>query len=141
MCGGYDWGMANDGPGSTPTESGGGRGALQTDLLLGNNEFQRGKDLKLTAAAVNLGWNIPADARPELVERLREIVRKRSVPRWISGGEGGPIPVQDEERADVNSIRAGSVLVSMDPPTAKHEHDVKGTILAAVLPANVMEAI
>lgn len=112
---------------------------MQTDLLAGTTHTR--SDLRAVTRAINEGWVIPADARPELVERLREIVRKRSVKRWVGGGEMGPMPVDDEERADVNSIKAGSVLVSMSPPTAKHEHDIKGTILAAVLPQNVMDAI
>lgn len=119
--------------------TGRGRGPLQSSLLV--DEFQTPRDVAMTARAINEGWVIPADARPELVERLREIVRKRSVKRWVGGGEMGPMPVDDEERADVNSIKAGSVLVSMSPPTAKHEHDIKGTILAAVLPQTVMDAI
>jgi len=117
----------------------GGLGSLQSDVLAGTTHTR--SDLRAVARAVNEGWIVPADARPELVERLREIVRKRTVKRWVGGGEMGPMPVDDEERADVNSIKAGSVLVSMSPPTAKHEHEVKATILAAVLPRDVQDAI
>lgn len=97
-----------------------GQGAMRSDLLLDPKKAK--KDIRLTNRAIREGWPVTPEVMQESVERLREIVNKRTVKKWHSTPKGLK-QVKDEKAADDNAISAAAVLVRAAPPTKKTEND------------------
>lgn len=118
-------------------ESAGGLGALQSEVLADATHTR--SDVKMVGRAIHEGWDVPADKRPALVQRLMGIVEKTTVKRWVGGGEMGPTQVDDEERADAHAIGAMRVLVSASPPTkeVKKSTSTTTTVLSSSMRASL----
>lgn len=70
---------------------------------------EESRDVSLIRRALRDGWNIPADLRQEVVERLATIIRRESVTVLTASGES----VDLHGPADCNAIAAAKVIVAM----------------------------
>jgi hypothetical protein len=96
-------------------------GGLGPGVELLDNSYDVTRDARMIARAVRNGWNI--EKKQPIVERLHEIVEKRSV--QVPAGKDGEL-TDSEGLADKNSIAAAKVLVQMNGQDQADDHLIKG---------------
>jgi hypothetical protein len=96
------------------------RGQGQTLLLTDPHRLQ--SDIKMIGRAVAEEWDIPE--RATIIERLMEVVRKRSVE--VMSKEG---PIALEGPADANAIAASRVLAAMVGQNQAERHKLMDKVI------------
>lgn len=86
-----------------------------------NDEHRLASDIKLLGRSVRERWPVADDVKRETVDRLREIINKRTVDVMT---KEGPEPMDGP--ADSNAIAAARVLTAMVGQNQKDEHHDEG---------------